>query len=275
MALELADRRTARREFELHVFELAYLLSVMGVESVATLPDSVLFPPDPKLRKKVLGHGEKRLIEAGLLVPGQHPGEADYNDDLMSAMAAVGDPRFTILTRRETSGGQRADATIYFNNVEVVEMTQVERQIFRLRRLADATEAFHQVRKLLGVTPRIKHSGALAELRIEAFESARQRIKEKELQLACDGFVEAGLEESAARDLVAALAAPQRKGVVSVLKHVAKKVTDVRVLGFYLLDGGTWLTSVVSESARQVRVEAVDTEGFICRLVDRVASVCG
>ena len=57
-------------------------------------------------------------------------------------------------------------------------------------------------------------------------------------------------------------------------KHVAQKVTDVRVLGFYLGDSGTWLTSVVTESANRVRVEAVDTDGFIRRLVDRVASVC-
>ncbi|MDC0935909.1 hypothetical protein OAS39_06460 [Pirellulales bacterium] len=274
MVLELADRRIDAQQFELHVFELAYVLSLMGVESVATLPDSVFFPADPALRKKVLGEGEKRLIADGLIVPGDVPGEASYNDELLSTVAAVADPRFTILTRRETREGKRADATIFFNNVEIVEMTQVQRQVFRLRRLTDSAAAFQQVRKLLGVSASLKHENAAAELRIEAFESVRRRVKEKDESQAQQELVEAGLAADAADELVAALSTPDRKGVVSVLKHVAQKVADVRVMGFYLRDGSTWITSVVSESTREVRVEAVDANSFVHRLVDRVASIC-
>ena len=275
MVLELADRRIDAQQFELHVFELAYILSLMGVESVPTLPDSVFFPADPALRKKVLGEGEKRLIADGLIVPAETPGEAAYNDPLLSAVAAVADPRFTILTRRETREGKRADATIFFNNVEIVEMTQVQKQTFRLRRLTDSATAFQQVRKLLGVAPQVKHEKAVADLRIEAFESVRRCVKEKDEPQATRELVEAGLAEDAAAELVSALATPDHKGVVSVLKHVAQKVTDVRVLGFYLRDGGAWITSVVSESARQVRIEAVDANGFIHRLIDRVATISG
>ena len=273
MVLELADRRIDTQQFELHVFELAYLLSLMSVDSVPTLPDSVFFPPNPALRKKVLGEGEKRLIASGLIVPADAPGEATYNEELLSAVAAVADPRFTILTRRETRAGKRADATIFFNNVEIVEMTQVQKQVFRLRRLTDSTAAFQQVRKLLGVAPQMKHEQAVADLGIEAFESVRRCVKAKDESQAQRELVEAGLAEDAAAELVSALATPDRKGVVSVLKHVAQKVTDVRVLGFYLRDGGTWITSVVSESARQVRIEAVDANSFIRRLIDRVATI--
>lgn len=261
-------------EFELHVFEMAYVMSLMGVESVAALPDAVLFPKDPALRKKVLADGEQRIVANGWAVAEEGSRKAAYNADLMSMAAAMADPRFSIITRRQTSEGERADATIFFNNVEVVEVTQRERQAFRLRRLADAPGAFQRVRKMLGVAPRPGCSNAHAELRIETFEKVRRHAAGDELSEATAELVEAGLPESVASNLSAALASPQRKGVVSILKHVAQKVTDVRVLGFYLRDGRTWLTSVVSDSSRLVRVEAVDSEGFIRRLVDRVASVC-
>jgi hypothetical protein len=273
MTLHRTTPGTAVSEFKLHVFELAYVLSLMRVESVVALPDGVLFPKDPKIRKKVLAEGEKRLIASGRAIPAKAHGQAAYNEDLLSMAAAVADPRFTILTRRQTVQGERTDATTFFNNVEVVEITQTDRQTFRLRRLPNATNAFQQIRKLLGVTPSPRHAGALVELRIKAFERVRRHIAAAEAAEAVAILVDAGLPLDAAGDLVAALETPQRKGVVSVLKHVAQKVVDVRVLGFYLGDGGTWLTSVVSESANRVRMEAVDVDGFICRLVDRVASV--
>ena len=273
MALQLSTPRIAVNEFELHVFELAFVLSLMRVESVAALPDAVLFPQDVKLRKKVLAEGEKRLLANGWHAPNAQPGSAEVNEDLLSLIAALADPAFTILTRRQTAEGQRSDATIHLNNVEIVEVTQTDRQVFRLRRLKDARSAFQQVRKMLGVTPLHKHADFKTELAIEAFEQVRQYVAAEEQHSAVATLVEAGVSPAAADDLIAALATPSRKGVVSVLKHEAQKVTDVRVMGFYLHDGATWITSVAGDSTRRVLLEAVDTDGFICRLVDRVASL--
>ncbi len=272
MALEVLTPGATVSEFELHVFELAYVLSLMGVESVSGLPNSVLFPKDTQLRIKMLAEGERRLIANGWLTPTNGQG-AVYNDKLLSMTAAVADPRLSILTRREASQGERADATIYFNNVEVVEVTQTERQVFRLRDLKSAPEAFHRVRKILGVTPRSNYCNLAVEFRIEVFEKIRRHVVARELSEAIAELAEAGLALDAAEDFATALSSPRRKGTVSVLKHIAHKVTDVRVLGFYLSDSGAWITSVVTESSHRVRAESVDTEGFIRRLVDRVAGI--
>jgi hypothetical protein len=266
--------------WELHVFELAYVLSLMQVESVATLPDAVLFPKDPKLRKKVLAEGERRLIAGGRITPSATGGRASYDDDLLSMAAAVADPRFSLLTRRQTSQGGRADATIFFNQVEVVEVTQTDRQAFRLRRLATAADAFSRVRKMLGVPPSpARHSAACAEMGIQAFDRIRRHATAGEISEAVLELVEAGLTSDAATDLASSLNSPERKGIVSVLKHIAQKVTDVRVLGFYFRAGSGWLTSVVSESTDRdrtdrVRIEAIDTDGFLRRLTDRVGNLC-
>ena len=270
----MADRSIFVQQFELHVFELAYVLSLMGVESVATLPDAVLFPLDPKLRQKILREGEKRLTAQDLMTPDEQAGQANYNDALLSMAAAVADPRLTILTRRETDDGRRTHATLFFNQVEVVELIQAQRDRFRLRRLRDAAEAFQQVRKMIGVAPSTACVCPAAEVGITTFEGVRQHIKEKDAQAAAGDLVEAGMSAEAAGHFVAALAAPQRRGVVSILKHVAQKVVDVRVLGFYLRDGGTWLTSVASDAAQQVRIESVDAEAMVRRLVDRVGNLC-
>lgn len=270
----MVDRSIVVQQFELHVFELAYVLSLMGVESVATLPDAVLFPPDPKLRQKILREGEKRLTAQGLMTPGEQAGQANYNDDLLSLTAAVADPRLTILTRRETDQGRRSHATLFFNQVEVVELIQSERDRFSLRRIRDAAEAFQQVRKMIGVAPRVGVVCPAAEVGIATFEGVRQRIKEKNPQGAAGDLVEAGMPAEAAALFIAALATPEQRGVVSVLKHAAQKVVDVRVLGFYLRDGGAWLTSVASEAAQQVRIESVDADTLVRRLVDRVSNLC-
>jgi hypothetical protein len=45
-------------------------------------------------------------------------------------------------------------------------------------------------------------------------------------------------------------------------------------LGFYLGESGAWITSVANEAAQRVRIEAVGSEGFLERLVDRISSVC-
>jgi hypothetical protein len=272
MALDVLTPDATVTEFELHVFELAYVMSLMGVEAVSGLPNAVLFPKDPQLRSKMLAEGERRLIANGWLTPVNGQG-AVYNDKLLSMAAAVADPRLSILTRRESAEGERADATIYFNNVEVVEVTQIERQVFRLRDLKSAPEAFHRVRKILGVTPRSEYCNLAVEFRIEAFEKLRRHVAARELSEAIAELADAGFALDTAEDFATALSTPRRKGTVSVLKHISHKVTDVRVLGFYLGENGAWITSVVSESSNRVRAESVDTEGFIRRLVDRVAGI--
>lgn len=285
MAHPLAHQETApldqvdsvqfdRAQVELHVFELAYLMALMQVKTVAALPDAVLFPKDPKVRSKMHSEGEKLLREGGWLAPNNGAAGDACDETLLSMAAAIADPRFTILTRRETPGGGRADATIYFNKVEIVEVTQIERQVFRLRRLADAPEAFQQVRKMLDVPARPLHAGGTASLRIETFQQVRRQAADGLTEEAAELMIEAGLSPEAAQDLLAALAAPQRKGIVSVLKHVAQKVTDVRVLGYYFRDSAAWLTTVGDERSQQVLVEAVDIEAFVRRLIDRVANVC-
>lgn len=272
MALALLNPGVTVKEYELHVFELAYVMSLMGVESVSGLPSAIIFPPDPKVRKKVLDEGQKRLIANGWLTPVGHQGK--YDEALLSMAAAVADPRFSILTRRETSRGERFDATIYFNNVEAVEVVQTDKQEFRLRRLADAPEAFQQVRKMVGVSPRSRFCGATVELPIESFDTVRRHAAKKESSEAISELTEKGMAFDAADDLTKAMIFPERKGIVSVLKHTMQKVTDVRVMGFYINESSVWVTSVASEAAQQVRIEGVDSTGFVTRLVDRVASVC-
>jgi hypothetical protein len=272
MALAVLNPGATVNEYELHVFELAYLMSLMGVESVSGLPSAIIFPPDPKVRKKVLDEGQKRLISNGWLTP--VGGQGKYDETLLSMAAAVADPRFSILTRRETSQGERFDATIYFNNVEAVEVVQTDKQEFRLRRLDDAPAAFQQVRKMVGINPRPRFGGTVVALGIEAFDKVRRHTAKKETFEAVTELVQAGMAPEAAEDVARTLSTPERKGIVSVLKHTTKKVTDVRVLGFYLGEEGAWITSVASEAAQQVQIESVDSAGFVTRLVDRVASVC-
>lgn len=272
MALSQLTAAQSVNEFELQVFELAYLLSFMGVETVVGLPDAVLFPKDSNLRKKVLRAGENSLVEKGYLVP-TPPRGAAYNDDLLSMTAAIADPRIVIVARRETCGGERANALIFANNVEVVELIQTDRQIFRLRRFSELSEAFQQIRKMLGVPARSRNAGVVAELRIEAFEQIRKLIANHEVGDAVTNLTAAGLSEEWATRFSQTLEQPDRKGTVSVLKLTSQKVSAVRVIGFYHRDGETWITSVVNEAAHLVRTEGVDSEGFLCRLVDRVASV--
>jgi hypothetical protein len=272
MALALLNPGAMVKEYGLHVFELAYVMSLMGVQSVSGLPNAIIFPLDASVRKKVLSEGQKRLIANGWLTP--VGGQGQYDETLLSMAAAVADPRFSILTRRETSQGERFDATIYFNNVEAVEVVQIGKQEFRLRRLGDAAEAFQQVRKMVGVTPRPRFCGTVVELHIEAFDQIRRYAAKKESSDAISVLSEAGMDSEPAEDLTKALIYPERKGIVSVLKHTAQKVTDVRVLGFYLNENGIWITSVASDAAQRVRIESVDSAGFVERLVDRVASVC-
>jgi hypothetical protein len=271
MALALLNPGATVNEYELHVFELAYVMSLMGVESISGLPSAIIFPSDAKVRKKVLSEGQKRLIANGWLTP--VGGQGQYDERLLSMAAAVADPRFSILTRRETSQGERFDATIYFNNVEVVEVVQTDKQEFRLRRLLDAPEAFQQIRKMAGITPRPRFCGTIVELRIESFDKVRRHAGKMESFEAVSELMEAGLAVDAAEDLVKAFTQPASKGIVSILKHTVQKVTDVRVMGYYLGDGGAWITSVASDVAQRVRIESVDSTGFVKRLVDRVASV--
>jgi hypothetical protein len=272
MALALLNPGVTVNEYELHVFELAYVMSLMGVNSVSGLPSAIIFPADPKIRQKVLNEGQKRLIENGWLTPVGSQGK--YDETLLSMAAAVADPRFSILTRRETAEGERFDAMIYFNNVEAVEVVQTDKQEFRLRRLADAPEAFQQVRKMVGVTPRPKFCSTTIELPIESFDAIRRHAAKKDSSEVASELTAAGLPTMAADDLSRAMSFPQRKGTVSVLKHTMKKVTDVRVMGFYLSENGAWITSVASDAAQRVRIESVDSAGFVTRLVDRVASAC-
>jgi hypothetical protein len=260
-------------EFQLHVFELTYLLSLMRVESVAALPNTVLFPPDAKIRRKVMQDGEKRLIEAGHITPGAVAGTATYNEALLSLVAAIADPQLTILTRRQGDAAERADATIFMTNVEAVEVTQTERHAFRLRQLKDGFDAFQHVRKMVGVTPSPVPPPGATELRIRIFEQVRAAIADNDATQAEQLLADEGVEPVWAHHLVLALAKPQRKGVVSILKHAGQKVTDVRVMGFYQAPTATWLTSVVAQSADLVRIEVVDTELFVSRLVERVASL--
>ena len=128
---------------------------------------------------------------------------------------------------------------------------------------------------MVGVTPRPRFCGTAVELRIEAFDKVRRHVAKKEPAEAVSELTGAGMADESAEDLAQAMTYPERKGIVTVLKHTVQKVTDVRVMGFYLNESGAWITSVASEAAQQVRIESVDSAGFVTRLVDRVASVCG
>ncbi|MGL4512183.1 MAG: hypothetical protein ACRCT8_03775 [Lacipirellulaceae bacterium] len=259
-------------EFRLHAFELAYVLSLMRVDSVAALPNAVLFPKDPQVRRKALADGERRLLEAGLLTHDGHSGASDYDDDLLGAAAAVADPRITILVRRETADGSRGDVTLYLNRVVVVEVTQVDRHTFRVRRLDDALDALHRVRKSIGVRPGPPRPSGEAELRIDCFDRVRRAARD-DPDAAADELEEAGMDCASAAALVEALARPRCKGTVSVLRHVARRVDDVRVVGYYAQEGATWLATTVAGSSSRVRVEAVGIDGFLRRLIERVTSL--
>ena len=274
MAHLLATQRTAAVEYQLHAFELAYVLSLMEVDSVAALPNAVLFPKDSKLRKKVLLEGQKQLIAGGKMIPDKSSGQASYDDRLLSLAAAIADPRFTILTRRETSEGERSNAAIFFTNVEIVEVTQTDRQAFRLRGLAEVDDAFRRVRKMLGFVAREDQPEISVELPISTFERVREYATKDEPEEAIVELTAAGLSVDEAENFVMALKKPKRKGVVSILKHAAQKVVDVRVLGFYRSSTAMWLSSVASEPPDRVRLEMLDADGFIRRLAERVASVC-
>lgn len=276
MSVAVAPHNSVSHELELHVFELAYVFSLMRVESVAALPDAVLFPKDPRVRKKMLSEGEKRLIESGRLVLSESPGGAEYDDDLLSMAAAVADPSFTILARRQSPDvdADRSDVSIFFNPVEVVEVAHTEKQAFRFRRLPSPNNAFQRVRKMLDIAPTTRFDDTVVQTRIHQFEQVRKHAKAGEPVEAISLMQEWGMTVEAAEDFYRSLSKPKQKGVVTVLKHSEQKVTDVRVLGFQTTDECVWLTSVADESTSQVRAEAVGSERFVTRLVERVADVC-
>ena len=146
-----------------------------GAVVSAGMPIVTLTLMDPVRVQIEVSADDERVLETGdraLILPKDpfDPNHLIPVNGIVFEKSAVADPRFTILTRRQSSQGERADATMFFNHVEVVEVIQTDRQAFRLRRLRDAADAFQQVRKLLGVTPNTRHAEAFVELRIETFE---------------------------------------------------------------------------------------------------------
>lgn len=261
----------AVRQFQLHVFELAYLMSLMRVETVAAMPDAVLFPPDPDVRRKAMAEGQKRLIEAGLLTQ-NGAGGGDYDGTLLAVSAAIADPRCTVLTRLQTPNGQRRHLTTYLNRVCAVEVTQTGKQEFRVTELAGLPDAMQRCRKAMGVPPLAAHDGASAEVPVSQFQAARAALAEGDTCTPVATFTQAGLPRAAAESLTAALSTPETKGLVSVLKHGGGKVVGVRVLGLQRHDGAAWLTTTRETGAASVVAEAIDTEGFLRRLGERIAA---
>ncbi|MEN1679684.1 MAG: hypothetical protein AAGJ46_08825 [Planctomycetota bacterium] len=260
----------AVRQFQLHVFELAYLLSLMRVESVAALPDAVLFPPDPDLRRKALAQGQKRLIDAGLLGENE-TGEGEYDSTLLALAAAIADPRCTVLTRLQTPDGKRVHSTTYLNRVHAVEVTQTGKQEFRVAALDGVADAVQRCRKAMGVPPLAAYEGATAEAPIHEFQAARAALAEGDTCTPVATFTQAGLPRDAAESFAAALATPETKGLVSVLKHAGGQVVGVRVLGLQRFEGASWLTMTRENGTAKVIVQAIDTDGFAGRLGQRIA----
>ncbi len=243
----------------------------MRVDSVAALPNTVLFPPDANVRQKVLAEGQRRLIDSGLIVPDGR-GNANYDNALLSMTAAVADPRLIILARRESLEGGRYEATLFLNNVEIVEVIRIDKHVYRLTRIRDVPTALQGVRKMLGLPARSSVEPLPIEVRVNVFEQVRQLVAAKNPEGAVQTLIDAQTPPEVAAGFVAALAKPTGKSMVSILRTVSQKVVDVRVLGCYLNRHAAWITTVITKPQERVVIEAADGKKFLSRLTDRVAS---
>lgn len=256
-------------DFQFHPFELSYLMGLMRADSVAGLPDEVLFPSDQGLREKVFQQGLQRLKKRNLIQPvPEEPGRAVYAEPVLRMAATLADPRVVILVERQGEAGRQA-ATVFLSNADVVELTQVRKDGFRLVQLADAVTALHRIRRMLSI-PVFAPEGA-GNIPVDRGDFERWRGGDADY--APSQFP--GWPEACVRGFLDAVAAGPPHGTVTLLRRLNQRFASVRMAAVYRRGLQAWLTVPDAEFASRLNVQPVDLPGFVQAQMRLLASLAG
>jgi len=248
-----------------HPFELSYLLGMMRAESVAGIPDAVLFPAKPELRAKVAAEGLRRLSARKLILPlPDEPGRAVYEEGLLQMAAALADPRLVIIVHLNAPDGPRF-ASVFLTNTLALELVQVSKDSFQITRMLDATAAFQQIRCSLDI-PAFAPKRAAAKLNRPTLLALREMDPKK----AAEHFPEWPEEE--VQGLLRALSAgPQ--STVTLLRRRNLRFSDVRAIAVHRDNDAAWLSVPPTDDTGPLEILPADTTTFITSLLTLFASL--
>jgi len=248
-----------------HPFELSYLLGMMRVESVAGIPDAVLFPAKPELRAKVAAEGLRRLSARRMILPlPEEPGRAVYEEGLLQMAAALADPRMVIIVQRTLADGPRF-ASLFLTNTLALELVQVAKDSFQITPLADATAAFQRIRFSLDI-PAFAPPLPPAHLERKDLASIRKPDIEKAAALLPDW------PEDDILSLHRALSTPP-ESTVTLLRRRNMRFSDVRAIAVHRDKEAAWLTIPPIEDSAPLEIFPADTPTFIASLLRLFASL--
>jgi hypothetical protein len=248
-----------------HPFELSYLLGMMRAESVAGIPDAVLFPAKPELRAKVAAEGLRRLSARKLILPlPDEPGRAVYEEGLLQMAAALADPRLVIIVHVDTPDGPRF-ASVFLTNTLALELVQVSKDSFQVTRLMDVTAAFQQIRYTLDI-PAFAPKRPSAKLDRPALLALRTM----EMEQAAAHFPEWPEEEL--QGLLKALSAGPQSSV-TLLRRRNQRFSDVRAMAVYRDNEAAWLSIPPTNDKDPLEILPADTPTFIASLLTLFASL--
>ena len=230
--------------------------------------DRLLLPKDPfqgwlvEEIEEGTRQAREELIEAELITPLGAEG-IEVEEDLLSAIAALGAPEYSLLLNRSTP--DEATQTIYFHYTkeEWVAVKPVEEGNYQLETLSDNDNLTKRALRFLAIHNQTAALGKPSALSPDEYQEARE-LAINQNEVACETYLtQAGVNEATSPHLAAALKKSTASGSLVALAWEGRQSHQVGGAAFLEVPSGLWQISQNSNQEERITIAPVSGECFV------------
>ncbi len=235
-----------------HPTELAYVLSYVGASALIGWGAGP-FTPSSGHSDAFFEEGLERLKRTHRLLPGKQAGRYRFSDETARLAGTLANPEIVFLTLRRDGEGAHL-LTHSLSGTQIISLSLGKDGNFQVVELASLAGAAGAAAAFVGATAEPAPAAGRISVNKEIFGQVKRLANTGKSGFAVSALVPAGVDESAARSLVAACATPTASGVVSVLYCAGNAVQDAEAYAVLTNPNGeSWV--IFEPTAGQERIE--------------------
>ena len=231
--------------------ELAFLLSLVGAQTLEGLEHEALFPENATARERLFLHGRSELQRDEWLIQVSGTTQYDLNDQLVAVIAAMAAPQVVLVTTLDTPGQPRQSVTHFVSNVVVEAVFDGDR--YMVTGLQSTEVLLARLANTIGLPQK--------RLPLKSFELPAEKARQAVSEPRAERLLDLGVPAESTQALETALAGGRQRANVRVTSMHYGEVKAVHRLQVLVSDNDSaYLAIPVDDTG--VRFSPASAEDF-------------
>lgn len=247
------------KEVTLLSAELAYLFSLLNVESAVGVDADRLFPKKDKAKVKMFTAGYDALKAREWISKGETSGKDQLNNDLMRFVEVMARPRFAIITEVRSHPERPPKRIVhYVADHLIIEQAFLGRKGYRLTEVEDLTTALLRINRAIGIPDTNRVGDHNVTLNGPVFAKIKQLADAGDLKKALPALKKLKLDETAAQAALISMSRPRTSGTISILELRGQSIIDANALAYFIGEGGGWVALRPDIKKKSMMLRTID-----------------